>query len=184
LPQGAQQCGICLRHPPPLTRCTAFTDYAYPWDQCIARLKFQDEPAWAAVLAKLMTNNPCTTQLLEQADGIIGIPLAPERLQERGYNQSALIARHLAPGKTQERTLLRIRHDPPQSQVSRLARLRQLRHAFLVEPTLVQSVQGKHWVLIDDVMTTGATLFEAARTLLQAGARRVDAAVFARTPHE
>jgi ComF family protein len=183
LPAGPNQCGTCLRHPPPLTHCATFADYAYPWDLWVTRLKFHDDSAYAANMAKWMLQVSAIAQMIEQANHVWALPLSNERLRERGYNQAALLAAQLSSRKSRHNALVRIRHSPPQASSSRVERLRQLKHAFMVEPSQIGSVQGQHIVLIDDVMTSGATVFEAARTLLQAGASRVDAAIFARTPN-
>jgi ComF family protein len=173
-----------LRHAPPLTRCLAAVDYAYPWDELIARFKFRDETAWASTFARIMHQNSGIAQAVQEADQVLAVPLSRQRLQERGYNQAALLGRALAPTKPGATVLLRIQHSPPQRLGSRTQRLQQVRHAFMVEPGQAGQLAGQRVLLIDDVMTSGATLFEAARTLLQAGARQVDAAVFARTTND
>ncbi|WAC74907.1 hypothetical protein OU995_09505 [Roseateles sp. SL47] len=112
---------------------------------------------------------------------MLPIPLSAARLKERGFNQSLEIARHL-PGQRQYRlcaqTLIRLRHTLRQSDLPLAERRANLRQAFGV----VRPVQGLHVALVDDVMTSGATLFEAAATLQRAGAASVQAWVVARTP--
>ncbi|WP_269533793.1 ComF family protein [Chitinimonas sp. BJYL2] len=114
-------------------------------------------------------------------DCVIAMPLHSSRLRERGFNQSAELARHLA--RALDLTLAldrvaRIHPAPPQAKQNRKERQRQVRGAFAV----TGEVAGLHVAVVDDVMTTGASLNELARTLKQAGARRVDCWVLARTP--
>jgi predicted amidophosphoribosyltransferase len=109
------------------------------------------------------------------------MPLSRQRLQSRGYNQALLLARVLRPQKTQARLLLRIRNTPAQSAQDRAHRLSSLVGAFAVEPLEVARIQGRTVALVDDVMTTGASLHGAALALRAAGAARVTALVVART---
>jgi ComF family protein len=109
------------------------------------------------------------------------MPLHPARLQARGFNQAQLLARALAPAKCRRDLLLRIRDTPPQSGLGRAARLRNLRSAFAVEPLQAAALQARRVVLVDDVMTTGASLHAAAAVLRQAGAAHITGLVLART---
>jgi ComF family protein len=179
------QCGACIRQPPPLDQCLAAVDYAYPWNERINHFKFRDQVGAAASLAALMQQTPGATAALAQSDLILPMPLSTERLRERGYNQALLLARQLsrdAPDKTNAHLLLRIRHTPPQQGLTRAQRVRNLRGAFLVEPLHTAQVQQRCVLLIDDVMTTGASLHAAALALHSAGAAGVSALVLARTP--
>ncbi len=181
LAQQQQQCGACLHQPPPLDACIAAVTYGYPWSSAIAQFKFQGDPGWASALAALLRSTPDVAPALAAADWVLPIPLSRQRLQERGFNQALLLARQLAPGKTSARLLLRIQHTTEQSQLTRAQRLGNLHAAFAVEPLRQHALQGKTVVLIDDVMTTGATLHTAALALRQAGAAHVTALVVART---
>ena len=165
----------------PLDACIAALPYAYPWDVLIARLKFRGEPGLARMLAGLMVQTPGAAALIAGADRLLPMPLGPRRLARRGYNQSHELARRLAPGRCDPHTLLRVRETPPQASLDRAARLSNLEGAFAVDPSRCRSLQGQRLLLVDDVMTTGATLAEAARTLRQAGAAEVGAIVLART---
>lgn len=175
------QCGACLHQPPPLDACIAAVTYGYPWSSAIAQFKFQGDPGWASALAALLRSTPDVAPALAGADWVLPIPLSRQRLQERGFNQALLLARQLAPGKTSAHLLLRIQHTTEQSQLTRAQRLGNLQAAFAVEPLRQHALQGKKVVLIDDVMTTGATLHTAALALRQAGAAHVTALVVART---
>ncbi|WP_295537695.1 ComF family protein [uncultured Pseudacidovorax sp.] len=182
VPPGQRCCGACLREPPPLDECVAACDYGWPWNRCIGRFKFSGEAGWAAPLAAVLARHPRTAALLAEADRVLPMPLAPERLRERGFNQALAIARQLAPARTDAQLLLRPVHSPPQAGLDRAQRLRNLRGAFCVAPARLAELRGAHLLLVDDVMTTGATLFTAAAVLRQAGAARVTALVLARTP--
>lgn len=181
VPESVRQCGECLVRPPPLSACVAAVDYGYPWSEALTGFKFRADPGWADSLALLLRSTPWAEPLLDAADMVVPVPLAPARLRERGFNQSALLAQALAPGKTESRTLLRRRHAEAQSTLSRAERLRNLQGAFAVDPARAGRLAGKCVVLVDDVMTTGATLYAAAAVLHGAGAREVGALVVART---
>ena len=119
---------------------------------------------------------------LIKADVLIPIPLSQQRLAECGCNQAVQLAHHLSRTKTQSQTLLRMKHTSAQSSLKRSERLTDLAGAFAVAPLLVAQLRGKNILLIDDVVTTGATLNFAARVLKQAGAAHVGALVLAKTP--
>lgn len=173
-------CPSCEDNPSPLHQCLAAVSYAFPWSDCLARLKFQSDPGLARALAHLMRHTPWVEPALEAAHCVIPIPLSPARLRERGFNQSLELARHLA-AHTVLATALQ-RHDAGAHQVGapRAQRLAQTAHIFSVHPAFVQRLQGQHVVLVDDVMTTGSTLYAAARTLKAAGVERVTGLVLAR----
>ena len=158
----------------------AAVTYAYPWSRLVIEFKFQQNPAWAGSMALLMRSAPWVEPTLEAADLVLPMPLSRQRLQERGFNQALLLARALAPGKTQAQLLLRVQDTPAQSSLSRAARLRNVQHAFAVDPLRQTCIREKRVVLVDDVMTSGATLAAAARSVRQAGATHIAAVVFAR----
>lgn len=177
------QCGACLTHPPPLDTCLAAVGYGFPWDRSIAALKFQGQAGLARALGLLLRSTPWVEPLLESTDIVLPLPLSAERLRERGFNQAALLARQLMPARGIDcHSLLRIRHTPALSGMDRKTRRAQVRGAFAVEPARAHLLAGRRVLLIDDVMTSGATLHEAARTLRLAGAGTVSALVVARTP--
>lgn len=132
----------------------------------------------------LLKNHNSANELMHNSDALIPMPLSTVRLQERGYNQAQLLSQAFAPHKTRNGLLLRIRHTRPQSECSLTERLSNVRNAFAVEPAMLKQITDKRLLLIDDVMTTGASLFEAAHTLLHSGASHVSALVIARTLHD
>ncbi len=181
VPAGVRRCGECLVHPPPLEACLAALHYAYPWSDLIADFKFRQHPGWAAHFAMLMRSTPWVEPALEAADLVLPLPLSRQRLRERGYNQAHVLARALEPAKLVADMLLRIRHTPPQSTLARKERLLSVQNAFAVDPLKVHQIKGKRVVLVDDVMTSGASVYSAAQVLRHAGAAHITALVLART---
>lgn len=179
-PDAVAQCGACMRNPPPLDACVAALHYAYPWSALIVQFKFQSRPEWARSLATLMRSAPWVEPALDQAQHVVPMPLSAERLRARGYNQALELARHLAPDKFDGKLLLRIRDTPAQSALARDARMHNVRGAFAIEPLRYGELAGTRVVLVDDVMTSGASMFSAAATLRQAGAAHITGLVLAR----
>ena len=177
----ATDCPNCAKHPSPLDACVAAVSYTFPWASCIARFKFQADPGLARALAHLMRHAPWVEPALDTADLVIPMPLSPQRLRERGFNQALELARQLAPHTTHAHTLLRSGDSAHQVGASREARFNHVRHAFWVACERVAAVRGQRVVLVDDVMTTGASLYEAARALRAAGAAHITGLVLART---
>lgn len=190
LPASSQVCAGCLRDTPLLQRCHAAVDYSPPWDGMVLRLKFHQQLAWANRMAQLLLQTPGVLESLQQASVILPVPLSAARLRERGYNQALLLAKALrrqAPAglrlaDVKPRYLERLVDTPAQAGLDRAARLRNLRHAFALRPGLQAPDLGECPLLIDDVMTTGATLGAVAQLLQAQGAPAVQALVFARTP--
>lgn len=178
---GPRPCGDCLKSPPPLDACLAAVSYAYPWSDLIANYKFNGNPGAAAFLATLLRSAPWVEPALERCALLLPMPLSRERLRERGFNQALELARHLAPDKTDPALLLRVRDTPSQRPLGRSQRQRNVAGAFALAPSRAQDVRGQQVVLVDDVMTSGASVFAAARVLREAGASRVTALVVART---
>lgn len=177
----APACGQCLRREPPFARAWAPLRYAHPLDLLEARFKFRADLAAGRVLSSLMIECAADDGP-ERPDVLIPIPLHAKRLRERGYNQALELVRPLAQTlgvPLRVDALVRMRATPPQTGLDAAARKRNLRGAFAVEPGVSLPA---HVALFDDVMTTGATLREAARTLLRAGVARVDAWSLARAP--
>jgi ComF family protein len=193
--QSTKQCGECLLYPSALDACTAVVDYGYPWDGLLAQLKFGGhggsagaDASVARAIADTMRPLADVQTALQRADFVVPIPLSFLRLRQRGFNQALEIAKHVlghgavARAKLQAQLLLRTRDTLPQVGLPRAERLRNMRHAFAVEPSLAGKVQGASLLLVDDVTTTTATLCAAALALRAAGAAQVVGLVFARTP--
>ena len=181
LPVGLSQCGACLKEPPPLDLCLAAVPYAFPWAHLMADFKFHDQPALVGFFAHLLKATPWVEPALEGADLLLPMPLSRQRLQVRGYNQALLLAHQLSARKTRSGLLLRITDTPAQHTLKRLQRLTSLNQAFAVDPLKVSVLHGARLVLVDDVMTSGASLYTAARVLKAAGATHVTGLVIART---
>lgn len=161
--------------------CIAALPYAYPWDGLIQRLKFQAEPGLAGVLAPLMLQAPGAQAMLAGADRLLPMPLGLRRLAQRGYNQAHELARRLDARRADPHLLLRTRDTAPQSGLGRAERLRNVEGAFAPDPARAHELRGRRVILVDDVMTTGASLQAAAAALRQAGVQAVGALVLART---
>jgi ComF family protein len=170
---GAAVCGRCLAEPPAYDATTAALAYDFPADMLVHALKFGGELALAPLLAGFLAGE---TQRHE-VDRVIPVPLSSARLRSRGYNQAVEIARHLARGRLDLEACLRHHDTAPQMQLPWAERQRNVRGAFRCPKPLA----GATVAVVDDVMTTGATLDELARTLKRAGAARVVNWVVART---
>ncbi len=182
-------CVECIKEPSPLNAMLVATSYAYPWSDLITRYKFGDQPGWAAFFAGLMFDAPGLKQALENlqaGDLIIPMPLSVQRLQSRGFNQAWELASALArlsgsPATADARLLLRTRDTRPQTELKREARLANVKGAFQLDPLRVQLVAGKRVVLVDDVVTSGASIFTVARVLRAAGALHITGVAIAKT---
>lgn len=171
-------CGACLRRPPTFDATHACADYAVPMAAMIVAFKSHGRLELAAPLSELLAERAAA---LPAGTLITAVPLAFERLQERGFNQSDQLARAVARrvGLTYAPGLLvRVRHAPPQQSLALDARRRNVRGAYAA----LRALDGESVAVVDDVMTTGATLAEIAATLKRAGAARVTNLVLARTP--
>lgn len=180
------RCTDCRRDPPPWSTVVARVDFAHPWDAWIRALKSTDRPGLAGALAQLWLDDPAVPPLLAGADVWLPIPLAPARLAERGYNQAWTLMRALArrapvpPGAPA--VLQRAADAPVLHHLDRRERLARAPGLFHVPASARALVRGRRVLVVDDVMTTGATLRAATRALLDAGAASVGALVVARTP--
>jgi ComF family protein len=183
-PSRALVCGACLTHPPAHTRAIAAVDYDHPWDALITRFKFRDGLDLAQALADRMIE-AVQRESLAPTDVLLPMPLSEARLRERGYNQAWELTRRVAASlrlAADVNLLLRVKDSPHQLAFPPEQRADNVHAAFAVEPRRLAELRGRHVTLVDDVMTTGATVAEATRTLLRAGAAEVRVWVVARTP--
>ena len=172
-------CGPCIAAPPPLDAVHAACLYAPPLDRLLPRFKFHEDLAAGRLLAQLLGE---AAVAWPRPDALVPVPLHASRLRRRGYDQALELARPLARAlrvPLRDDLLVRMRATGPQSERDAAARRRNVRNAFAVRAGVAVP---RHVVLVDDVMTTGATLHAAARALRRAGVERVEGWVCARVP--
>lgn len=169
-------CGACQSSPPHFDATTAAFSYAFPVEHIVQGLKYRHRLPLAVWLAEALMGRVAAAG----ADCIIPLPLSARRMQERGFNQAQEIARPLARQlglPLVSDACARVRDGAPQASLPWKERQANIRHAFECRIDL----SGKTVAVVDDVMTTGATLNEFARTLKLHGAARVENWVAART---
>jgi ComF family protein len=179
--QAVAVCGACLAHPPAFGRARAVMRYDEASKPLILRFKNADRVHAAPALARWIAR--AGAEVLEAADLIVPVPLHWRRLFRRRYNQSALLARALARETGiawSPDALARLKPTPSQGGLSARERRLNVRGAFKVPVRRRPLVYGKRVVLVDDVLTTGATLDSAARAVLRGGAAAVNALAIAR----
>ena len=176
LPSPAEaSCGKCLGETPHFDATLAGFRYGFPVDRLIQALKYQHRLALAPWFARALLASPPP-----EGDLMLALPLAERRLGERGFNQALEIARPLAQALSLAlplETCVRAHDGAPQASLPWKERQKNVRGVFECRKDLT----GKSVIVVDDVMTTGATLNEFARTLKKHGAARVTNWVVART---
>jgi ComF family protein len=184
VPAGVRTCGACLVEPPAFDAALAGVDYAHPWSALITQFKFHAALDLTEALA-----TPLLTALRGRATPlpqlVLPVPLSPQRLRERGFNQAWELTRRVASAlhlPADAHLLLRVKDSPHQLALPPEERAANVRGVFAVEPLRRAELKGCSVAVVDDVMTTGATFGEIARVLKQAGAARVEAWALARTP--
>lgn len=180
LPSGGSACAACRLHPPAVTRAVAFGLYAGGLRTLHHAFKFAGWDLLAAPLGERLAALARSTAIVSGADALVPVPSTRRRNRDRGYDPAMLLAdetgRRLATPR--RNFLVRTRETPPQSALPAPFRRANVEGAFASS----RRARGRVLVLVDDVVTTGATLFEAARALREAGAGDVRALVLARTP--
>lgn len=177
------RCGDCVLHPPAFERARNCGPYRGALRKLVHFFKFQGMTPLARPLGAWMAR-AAVAEEMAGCDAVMALPLDPARLRSRGYNQAELLAREVA--RRLGRPLLRgacrrVRATAPQAGLTRAQRQENVRGAFAAEEKLVA---GRTLLLVDDVMTTGATLNACARALRHAGAAGVMALTLARTTEE
>lgn len=176
-------CGNCLAAPPSFDATYSIFTYEFPLDKLLQQYKYRETLQLSHTFAELLEQKLELSQDNRNIDLVIPMPMHDKRLQERGFNQALEIARLLC-----QRTGLpldynickRVKLTPPQAGLPLKERAKNIRGVFSCNKNL----QGMNIALVDDVMTTGASLDELAKTLKQAGAAHVECWVVARTlPH-
>jgi ComF family protein len=186
----ALHCARCRACPPTWSAAVAGCAYAPPWDALVAALKFHARVDLAGALAPLLAHAIERRELAQDEgepapDLVVPVPVAADRLRERGFDQAWEIARRVARARGLRAcpdALFRVRDTGRQMHLARADREANLRHAFVVSPARASRVRGARIALVDDVLTTGATAGAAAQALWQAGAVDVRLWVLARTP--
>lgn len=175
----AQLCGECQRRTPPWDAAWAPFRYGWPLDRLESRYKFGADLAAGRVLSTLWRREPSP---IEPPQLLLAVPLHLGRLRERGYNQALELARPLARDldvPLRHDVLQRIRRTDAQTELDAVGRRRNVRGAFALRASIALPA---HVAILDDVMTTGATLAECAHVLRRAGVSRVDVWALARAP--
>ncbi|WP_460457213.1 ComF family protein [Arenimonas alkanexedens] len=176
-----ERCGRCLKRAPPLDATLAVLAYRFPVDRLLPRFKFHGDLAAGRLLAQLMVAGLPAWPPGSPPPALVPVPLHPSRLRQRGYDQALELAKPVAAALNlplHSHVLRRVRATQAQTLLGAAGRRRNVRRAFACTPGTLPA----HVVLLDDVMTTGATLGECARALRLAGVARVDAWVLARAP--
>lgn len=173
-------CGKCMVSPPVFDQCIAPFLYLEPVDHLISGFKFRQKLGSGKLLSLLLLDFLRRIQV-DKPDVIMPVPLHRKRLTERGYNQAVELARPI--GKHFKLPLdlsscVRRHLTLPQMSLKKQSRLRNIKGAFEIR----KEIRFRHLVLIDDVVTTGATVSELAALLKKCGAARVDVWALARTP--
>lgn len=177
----SDRCAACLARPYRFERCRAACVYDPASRGLILKFKHGDQQQFAPLFARWLSR--AAAPLIEAADAIAPVPLHPGRLLTRRFNQAAEIARPLARSAARDYlpdALIRARATETQGGRSARGRRLNVKSAFAVTEAGARRVRGRRILLIDDVLTTGATAEACATALLDAGARAVDLAVVAR----
>ena len=179
LATAAELCGECQRHEPPWDAAWSPFRYGWPLDRLESRYKFGNDLAAGRVLSTLWRREVCPIDLPSL---LLAVPLHRHRLRGRGYNQALELARPLARAlqiPLRHDVLQRRRRTEAQTELDAVNRRRNVRGAFALREGVTLPA---HVAILDDVMTTGATLAECVRVLKQSGVERVDVWALARAP--
>ena len=177
----SERCAACITSPYLFQRARAACVYDEASRGLILKYKHADQQQFAPLFARWLAR--AGADLLAEADAVVPVPLHPFRLMSRRFNQAAEIARPLARDANRDYladAVVRETHTTSQGGKSMRGRRLNVRSAFSVTEAGRRRIRGRRILLVDDVLTTGATAEACARALLEAGARAVDLAVIAR----
>jgi len=168
-------CGKCLKTPPPFDNSYVLFAYEGAIPHLVTHLKFHAQLIYAELLGKWLAQKIASSWYAGKTlpDCIIPVPLHPQRLRERGFNQALEIAKPIASTlklPLLKRGIIRIKYTQPQTILPASKRQQNMRKSFYT----VEDYTGRHVAIVDDVMTTGHTLTELSHTLKNAGAKRID----------
>ena len=175
-------CGTCFKEPPPYEACRSALVYDDAARPILTRFKYADRSDYLPALVRWLEQ--AGGEMLAQSDVIVPVPLHVKRLLSRKYNQSALLAKGLADESglpVYADGLIRKKHTPPQAGLSQSARKKNVQGAFEVNAKWEKALEGKRVLLVDDVMTTGATIHACTKALLRGGAAQVRVVTIAQT---
>ncbi len=167
-------CAECRLRPPPFERVTCPFLFGGELAVALRKLKYSDRPDVARSLGSLL--QPAFVAACEGIELVVPVPLHPRRLRQRGFNQAQLLLDHAqghAPVRVDRTLLVRGVDTPPQAGLGRNARFENLVGAFRVPSKGQRRVRGRRVLVVDDVVTTGATMRAAAKQLKKAGAAAV-----------
>ncbi len=173
-------CGRCLAKSPPYSRARYAVYYEGQLRKALISFKYYNALNLAKTLSDILTMGFQTHYDRDEFDLIVPVPVHRKRLFKRGFNQAALLAAKLSGNVNvplYRRSLIKLKDTPPQARLTRSQRIKNIRNSFGVRNPA--KIQRKRVLLIDDVATTGSTITEATKTLIKAGAARVDALVLA-----
>jgi ComF family protein len=176
-------CAQCLSYPPAYDKAITIFRYNEIIKKIISQFKYRDATYIAKKLAKLLFNKSCSE--LENIDFIVAVPLHKKRLRQRKFNQSLLLCRAMLRYAPQTKFypdfLLRIKNTKAQVELRKKPRQKNLKNAFDLNKKYREIVKGKSFLLLDDVITTGATLHNCAKILKKSGAKKVTILTVAKT---
>ncbi|OED64963.1 amidophosphoribosyltransferase [Vibrio splendidus ZS-139] len=174
-----EQCGQCLSQPPPWHRLYCVGDYTFPTARYIQQMKYADKFWFARDLSKLLAS-----RIQHPATLITSVPLHWTRYIHRGFNQSQLLAHYTAQElNIKNAVLFRRSHSTPSQQgLTKSARQSNLKDAFTLRNTNFSAIDYPHIAIIDDVVTTGSTVYQLCQLLLEVGVKRIDIYCICRTP--
>lgn len=171
------QCGQCLASPPLWHRLYCVGDYIFPLNHTVHKLKYEGQFWQARNLSALLA-----PRIDEPAPLITSVPLHWQRRLTRGFNQSELLANQLSKqlinATCDHQLIKRKRATPQQKGLSKVQRKQNLQHAFALQ----RKPNQKHIAIVDDVVTTGSTIQQICKLLLEVGVERIDIYCICRTP--